>query len=77
MNLEDFVYKKDSPELKAYFQQFGKDMYISADEINIIVNEIKDFKKTESSERGIIAYNKITEAEDYNYAQRALENLNF
>lgn len=41
MNLNDFIYKTNSPELEAYFEQFGKEFYIDADEINSIVDTLK------------------------------------
>lgn len=41
MSLNDFIYKSNSPELTAYFEQFGKEFYIDADEINSIVNSLK------------------------------------
>lgn len=41
MNLNDFVYKTNSPELEAHFEQFGKGYYIDADEINSIVDTLK------------------------------------
>lgn len=41
MSLDNFTYKINTPELEAYFQQFGKEHYIDAEEINSIVDTLK------------------------------------
>lgn len=44
MNIDEIVAKINTPALEAYFLQFGKEFYLSAEEINAIVDAIKELQ---------------------------------